>query len=135
MKEVNHMKESIEEFKAFINKGNAIDLAVGLVMGTAFNNIIKSLVNHIITPFISLLGGTSLDQLFILLRCAATYDELSGIYVFSENAIVLEYGLFITSVVDFFIIAIALFLTLKLLVYLNQSVKKVNIVKKDKAVK
>lgn len=129
------MKKSIEEFKAFINKGNAIDLAVGLVMGTAFNNIIKSLVTHIITPFISLLGGTSLTQLFILLRGTATYDELSGIYVFSENAIVLEYGLFITSVVDFFIIAIALFLTLKLLVYLNQSVKKVSNVKKDKAIK
>jgi large conductance mechanosensitive channel len=135
MKEVNHIKKSIEEFKAFINKGNAIDLAVGLVMGTAFNNIIKSLVTHIITPFISLLGGTSLTQLFILLRGTATYDELSGIYVFSENAIVLEYGLFITSVVDFFIIAIALFLTLKLLVYLNQSVKKVSIAKEDKAVK
>jgi large conductance mechanosensitive channel len=135
MKEVNHMKKSIEEFKAFINKGNAVDLAVGLVMGTAFNNIIKSLVTHIITPFISLLGGTSLTQLFILLRGTATYDELSGMYVFSENAIVLEYGLFITSVVDFLIVAIALFLTLKLLVYLNQSVKKVSIVKKDKAVK
>lgn len=129
------MRKSIEEFKAFINKGNAVDLAVGLVMGTAFNNIIKSLVTNIITPFISLLGGTSLAQLFILLRGTATYDELSGIYVFSENAIVLEYGLFITSVVDFFIIAIALFLTLKLLVYLNQSVKKVSIVKKDKAIK
>ena len=129
------MKKSIEEFKAFINKGNAVDLAVGLVMGTAFNNIIKSLVTHIITPFISLLGGTSLTQLFILLRGTATYDELSGIYVFSENAIVLEYGLFITSVVDFFIIAIALFLTLKLLVYLNQSVKKVKPVKKDNVAK
>jgi large conductance mechanosensitive channel len=129
------MKKSIEEFKAFINKGNAIDLAVGLVMGTAFNNIIKSLVTHIITPFISLLGGNSLTQLFILLRGTATYDVMSGIYVFSENAIVLEYGLFITSVVDFFIIAIALFLTLKLLVYLNQSVKKVSIVKKGKAIK
>jgi large conductance mechanosensitive channel len=129
------MKKSIEEFKAFINKGNAIDLAVGLVMGTAFNNIIKSLVTNMITPFISLLGGTSFTQLFILLRGTSTYDELSGIYVFSENAIVLEYGLFITSVVDFFIIAIALFLTLKLLVYLNQSVKKISIVKKDKAVK
>ena len=129
------MRKSIEEFKAFINKGNAVDLAVGLVMGTAFNNIIKSLVTHIITPFISLIGGTSLAQLFILLRGTATYDELSGIYVFSENANVLEYGLFITSVVDFFIIAIALFLTLKLLVYLNQSVKKVSIVKKDKAIK
>jgi len=135
MKEVNHIKKSIEEFKAFINKGNAIDLAVGLVMGTAFNNIIKSLVTHIITPFISLLGGNSLTQLFILLRGTATYDVMSGIYVFSENAIVLEYGLFITSVVDFFIIAIALFLTLKLLVYLNQSVKKVSIVKKGKAIK
>lgn len=129
------MKKSIEEFKAFINKGNAIDLAVGLVMGTAFNNIIKSLVTHIITPFISLLGGISLTQLFILLRGTATYDELSGIYVFSENAIVLDYGLFITSVVDFLIIAIALFLTLKLLVYLNQSVKKVSIENKDKPAK
>jgi large conductance mechanosensitive channel len=129
------MKKSIEEFKAFINKGNAIDLAVGLVMGTAFNNIIKSLVTNVITPFISLLGGTSLTQLFFLLRGTATYDEALGIYVFSENAIVLEYGLFITSVVDFFIIAIALFLTLKLLVYLNQSVKKVKPVKKDNVTK
>jgi large conductance mechanosensitive channel len=129
------MKKSIEEFKAFINKGNAIDLAVGLVMGTAFNNIIKSLVTNVITPFISLLGGTSLTQLFFLLRGTATYDEALGIYVFSENAIVLEYGLFITSVVDFFIIAIALFLTLKLLVYLNQSVKKVKPVKKDNVAK
>jgi large conductance mechanosensitive channel len=129
------MKKSIEEFKAFINKGNAVDLAVGLVMGTAFNNIIKSLVTNIITPFISLLGGTSLTQLFILLRGTATYDETLGIYVFSENAIALEYGIFITSVIDFFIIAIALFLTLKLLVYLNQSVKKVKPLKKDKVAK
>jgi large conductance mechanosensitive channel len=129
------MRKSIEEFKAFINKGNAVDLAVGLVMGTAFNNIIKSLVTNVITPFISLLGGTSLTQLFILLRGTATYDEELGIYVFSENAIALEYGLFITSVIDFFIISIALFFTLKLLVFLNQSVKKVNIVKKDKVVK
>jgi large conductance mechanosensitive channel len=129
------MKKSIEEFKAFINKGNAVDLAVGLVMGTAFNNIIKSLVTNVITPFISLLGGTSLTQLFILLRGTATYDEALGIYVFSENAIALEYGLFITSVIDFFIISIALFFTLKLLVYLNQSVKKVKPVKKDNVAK
>lgn len=119
------MKKSIEEFKAFINKGNAIDLAVGLVMGTAFNNIIKSLVANIITPFISLLGGSALNQLFIVLRGTATYDEVLGLYVYSEKAIVLEYGLFITSVVDFFIISIALFLTLKLLVFLNRSVSKV----------
>ena len=119
------MKKTIEEFKAFINKGNAVDLAVGLVMGTAFNNIIKSLVANIITPFISLLGGTSLSQLFIVLRGTATYDEVLGIYVYSEKAIVLEYGLFITSVVDFFIISAALFITLKLLVFLNRSVEKV----------
>jgi large conductance mechanosensitive channel len=124
------MKKSIEEFKAFINKGNAVDLAIGLVMGTAFNNIIKSLVTNVITPLISLLGGISLTQLFIVLRGTATYDEASGIYIFSEKAIVLEYGLFLTSVIDFFIISIALFLTLKLLVYLNRSVNKVNPVKK-----
>lgn len=125
------MKKSIEEFKAFINKGNAIDLAVGLVMGTAFNTIIKSLVANIITPFISLLGGSSLNQLFIVLRGTATYGEILGMYVYSEKAIVLEYGLFITSVVDFFIISIALFLTLKLLVFLNRSVKKVKTISKE----
>jgi large conductance mechanosensitive channel len=70
------MKKSFEEFKAFINKGNAIDLAVGLVMGTAFNNIIISLVTNFMTPLISLLGGTSLTQLFIVLRGRSTYDEI-----------------------------------------------------------
>jgi large conductance mechanosensitive channel len=125
------MKKSFEEFKAFINKGNAIDLAVGLVMGTAFNNIIKSLVTNVMTPLISLLGGTSLTQLFIVLRGSATYDEIRGIYVFSEQAIVLEYGLFITSVVDFFIVSIALFLTLKFLVYINKSIKNTKSLKKE----
>ena len=125
------MKKSFEEFKAFINKGNAIDLAVGLVMGTAFNNIIKSLVTNVMTPLISLLGGTSLTQLFIVLRGSATYDEIRGIYVLSEKAIVLEYGLFITSVVDFFIVSIALFLTLKFLVYINKSIKNTKSLKKE----
>jgi large conductance mechanosensitive channel len=125
------MKKSFEEFKAFINKGNAIDLAVGLVMGTAFNNIIKSLVTNVMTPLISLIGGTSLTQLFIVLRGSATYDEIRGIYVFSEQAIVLEYGLFITSVVDFFIVSIALFLTLKFLVYINKSIKNTKSLKKE----
>jgi len=125
------MKKSFEEFKAFINKGNAIDLAVGLVMGTAFNNIIKSLVTNVMTPLISLLGGTSLTQLFIVLRGSSTYDEIRGIYVFSEQAIVLEYGLFITSVVDFFIVSIALFLTLKFLVYINKSIQNTKSLKKE----
>ena len=122
------MKQTIVEFKAFLNKGNAIDLAIGLVMGTAFNTIIKSLVSDIITPLLSLFTGTSLTNLLVVLQGSQTFDSVTGQYVFSEGAIVLYYGKFFSSVIDFFIVALALFFTLKVLTYIN---KKANDVKEE----
>jgi large conductance mechanosensitive channel len=123
-----YMKQTYKEFKAFLNRGSALDLAIGLVMGTAFNNIIKSLVTHIITPVISLVSGTSFHSMFIVLRGSVSFDETLGTFIPSQGAILLEYGKFITSIMDFFIVALALFLTLKVITYLNKTYDKV---KKD----
>ncbi len=115
------MKQFLKDFKTFISKGNALDLAVGLVIGTAFNNIVKSLVNDIIMPLISLIGGKSMTSWFFLLRGTQTFNEELGTYVFSEDAIVLNYGLFFNTILDFFIIALSIFVTLKVIKKLDHT--------------
>jgi large conductance mechanosensitive channel len=119
------MKSFFKEFKTFISKGNALDLAVGLVIGTAFNNIVKSLVSDIIMPLISLIGNQSLSSWFFLLRGTEIFDESTGQYVFSSDAVVLYYGQLIQSVVDFFVIALSIFVTLKLLKKVDHSLEEI----------
>jgi large conductance mechanosensitive channel len=119
------MKKFFQEFGAFISRGNALDLAVGLVIGTAFNAIIKSLVNDIIMPLISLIGGKDVSNWFAVLRGTATYDGLTGAWVFSADAVVLRYGAFIQAVIDFLIIAFAIFLALKVIMGLRKKLDEV----------
>ncbi len=88
------MKSFITEFKAFAMKGNVIDLAVAVVIGAAFGKIITSLVSDIVTPLIGLLMGGV---------------DFSGLSYKLGNAIV-SYGVFIQSVIDFIIVAFAIFL-------------------------
>lgn len=119
------MKQFLKDFKAFISKGNALDLAVGLVIGTAFNNIVKSLVNDIIMPLFSLIGGKSMSSWFFLLRGTQTFNEELGTYVFSEDAVILNYGLFMNTILDFFIIALSIFVTLKIIKKLDHKLDDV----------
>ncbi len=119
------MKQFIKDFKSFISKGNALDLAVGLVIGTAFNNIVKSLVNDIIMPLFSLIGGKSMSSWFLLLRGTQTFNEELGTYVFSQDAVILNYGLFINTILDFFIIALSIFVTLKIIKKLDHTLDEV----------
>ncbi|MDD3478507.1 MAG: large conductance mechanosensitive channel protein MscL [Candidatus Izemoplasmatales bacterium] len=107
------MKKFWSEFGAFIAKGNALDLAVGVVIGSAFNAIVKSLVGDIIMPLISLLGGKDISNWFWVIRGTSDFDALTGTYIFSSDAVVLYYGNFIQSIVDFLIIALAVFVALK----------------------
>lgn len=98
----------IKEFKEFISKGNVIDMAVGVIIGGAFGKIVTSLVNDIIMPAVSLLiGGVSFTDLKYVITEA---DEAAGI---AEAAI--KYGNFIQNIVDFFLIAISVFLFVKLI--------------------
>ncbi|MBR7185076.1 MAG: large-conductance mechanosensitive channel protein MscL [Clostridia bacterium] len=96
------------DFKKFAFKGNVVDMAVGVVVGGAFSKIVTSLVNDIIMPAIGVItNGKSFSDLKYIIREA---NEAAGI---TENAI--KYGLFIQNIVDFFLIAISVFLFVKLI--------------------
>jgi large conductance mechanosensitive channel len=102
----------LEEFKNFAIKGSVVDLAVGVVIGGAFGKIVTSLVDSIIMPPIGLLlGGVDFSELHIVLKGAT---EEAG-------AVVLSYGSFLNTVVQFFIVAFAIFIIVK---QLNRFKKK-----------
>jgi len=93
----------IGEFKDFINKGNAMDLAVAVVIGGAFTAIVNSLVNDIIMPLVSLLTG------------GIDFSTLAVVFGTGEHAAKLTYGNFISAVIDFLLIALVIFLMVKVL--------------------
>ncbi len=99
------------EFKTFIARGNAIDLAVGVVIGAAFGKIVSSLVDDLIMPPIGwLLGSVDFSQLYISLD-GETYATLAAAQ--EVGAPTLNYGNFITVAIQFFIVAWAIFLLVK----------------------
>ena len=91
------MKNIVNEFKAFALKGNVIDLAVAVVIGAAFNKIVSSLVDNIITPIVGVLMG------------GMDFSELA--FVVGEAEV--TYGAFIQSTIDFLIVAVVLFFVIK----------------------
>ncbi len=100
----------ISEFKDFINKGNVVDLAVGVVIGGAFGKIVSSFVDDLLMPIIgNLMGGASLKDLKHVFAPAVL--DAAGKVVTPENAF--RYGSFIQTILDFLIIAFAVFLVVK----------------------
>mgnify|MGYP000138553027 CR=1 FL=1 len=105
------MKDFFKDFRSFIAKGNVLDLAVALIIGSAFNAIVKSFVNDIITPLISLLFKSDLDKLFVVLRGSVTYVE--GEWIPAEGTVLLTYGNFFSEVINFLIIALSIFVAIR----------------------
>ena len=100
------MKKFMEEFKAFVMRGNVMDMAVGVIIGGAFGAITTSLVSNIITPLLAaLFNSPNPDALNITLRAA---DEAAG-----TEAIVLGLGTFLGTIVNFLVIALCLFSVIK----------------------
>jgi len=94
----------IQEFKAFAARGNVIDMAVGIIIGAAFGKIVSSFVGDVIMPPIGLLlGGVDFSDLAITLKAAEG----------STPAVVIAYGKFIQTIIDFLIISFAIFMGLK----------------------
>ena len=106
------MGKFIQEFKEFALKGNVMDMAVGIIIGGAFGKIVTSLVNDIIMPPIGLITGSSFNDAKVVLREAQT-DAASGEVL--KEAITLNWGSFVQATVDFFIIALCIFLLIKLM--------------------
>jgi large conductance mechanosensitive channel len=98
----------LSEFKAFIMRGNVVDLAVGVIMGAAFGGIVTSLVNDILMPPIGrLLGGVDFKDFFVSLS-GRSYPTLAAAR--AAGAPTLNYGIFLNAVINFAIIAFAVFL-------------------------
>jgi large conductance mechanosensitive channel len=106
----------LKEFKAFVMRGNVLDLAVGIIIGAAFGTIVKSLVDDVIMPPVGLaLGNVDFADLFLLLKegpkAAAPYASLADAK--AAGAVTINYGMFINNVVTFIIVAFAVFLVVR----------------------
>ncbi|MDH5297372.1 MAG: large-conductance mechanosensitive channel protein MscL [Nitrospirota bacterium] len=101
----------LKEFKAFLNRGNVMDLAVGVIIGAAFGKIVASLVDNVISPIIGfVLGGVNLnDALPLTLREASMNADGTE----AAPALVMKVGAFLQSMIDFVIIAFVIFLIVK----------------------
>lgn len=110
----------ISEFKAFAMRGNVIDMAVGIIIGGAFGKIVTSLVNDVVMPPIGmLLGGTDFSNLSLVLREAGV--DAAGAEI---APVTIGYGLFINTVINFLIIAMAIFLVIKAMNRATETLKK-----------
>ena len=114
------MRKFFKEFKAFISKGNVFDMAVGLIIATAFNKIVSSMVNDIIMPLVTwATGASSLDDLSVVLR--TTIEEDGEIIKLTWN-----YGKFLQTVLDFLIIALSVFIMVKVVTSSRKKLQEMN---------
>lgn len=105
-----------KEFKAFISRGNVLDMAVGLIIGSAFTAIVNSLVGDLLMPLLGLLTGKmDFSQLKLVLQPAVqeVLDETGAVVTPAVAEISLNYGSFIQSVISFLLIALAVFILVK----------------------
>ena len=118
------MKAFFAEFKKFITRGNVLDMAVGVVVGSAFTAIVNSLVKDILNPIIGLVtGGVDFSDLKIVLKPAT--EEVAELAI--------RYGVFINAIIQFLLIAFVLFLIVKSFNKLNEKKKKEEEAKKKAA--
>ena len=121
------MAKFIEDFKAFALKGNVVDMAVGVLIGGAFGKIVPSVVNDIIMPPIGILvGGVDFKDLKLVLKEAIpeVLDEAGNVTQAAVAEVTLNYGAFIQNVIDFLIIALAIFFMIKGITRLSELKKK-----------
>ncbi len=118
----------IDEFKKFIMRGNVIDLAVGVIVGGAFQSIVTSVINDLVMPFIGLLTGdvNFVDQ-FVILRVPEGVDKATLLTLEAAKAAgatTFNYGAFITALINFLIMAFVIFMLVKFINKLTSIGKK-----------
>ena len=134
------MKNFFTEFKKFITRGNVIDMAVGVTVGSAFTAIVNGLTNFILKPIINwvlamILGANSLKELFTFLKTSYKLDEFGNptTEIDLASSIYIDWGSFINAVLNFFIIAFVLFTIVKVINNLRDGAEKMMDVKLTRA--
>ena len=103
-----------KEFKAFVNQGNALDLAVGVMVGAAFGKIVNSIVNDLIMPVLSLgLGRVDFQNMFVQLGSKPGVEPATTLAAARDQGAVFAYGAFINVVVEFLVVAFTIFLVVR----------------------
>lgn len=121
------MKKFFGEFGKFIKRGNVMDLAVGIIIGAAFKDIINSMVNDILMPIIGLVFRFDVKSAVLIMK-GGVESVVDGVPVYLDGTVLLRWGSFLQAVIDFLIIAFVIFSIIKLLNGLNDRAKK----RKDK---
>ena len=113
----------LKEFKEFAMRGNMMDMAVGIIIGAAFGGIIKSLVADVLMPPIGLLlGNVDFSNIFMVLKQGATPGPYASLDAAKEaGAVVMSWGVFVNTIINFLIVAFALFLVIRAM---NKAKKK-----------
>ena len=113
------MWSMLEEFKKFVLRGNVIDLAVGIVIGAAFTGIVTSLVNDVIMPPIGyIMNGVDFSSFFLVLKG----DEYASLKAAKDaGAVTINYGVFINTLINFLVVAFAVFMLVKQVNRLKQA--------------
>lgn len=119
------MKKIIEEFKKFITRGNVVDMAVGVIIGSAFTGVVNGLSNNVLKPIINWLlslvvGGDALESVYTFL-VKATVDGVVDL----ENSIYIDWGALINAIINFFLIAVVLFTIIKVINTIKENNEKI----------
>ena len=114
------MKNFFGEFKKFITRGNVVDMAVGVIVGSSFTAIVNGMSNFILKPIINwllaeLFGADSLSEVFTMLKPAYTTDEAGKEIIDLANSIYIDWGAFINAVINFLLVALVLFTIVKII--------------------
>ncbi len=116
------MKKFFGEFKEFITKGNVMDMAVGSIIGLSFKDLVTSFTNDIISPILGVFGGVDFSDMKWVIGTKEVIDEATGVTTITENT--LNYGAFITGVINFIIMALVIFSMVKLVAAVSGWSKK-----------
>lgn len=116
------MKKFFGEFKEFITKGNVMDMAVGSIIGLSFKDLVTSFTNDIISPILGLFGGVDFSDMKWVIGTKEITDATTGTVSIVENSI--NYGAFITGVINFIIMALVIFCMVKIVAAVSGWSKK-----------
>ena len=124
------MKKFFAEFKKFITRGNVVDMAVGVIVGSSFTAIVNGLSNYVLKPIINWLlflcfGSDSLEDIYTYLHKATMVDEAGAEVVDLANSIYIDWGSFINAIINFFLIAFVLFSIVKIINRVREGSKKI----------
>lgn len=126
------MKKFFGEFRDFISKGNVMDMAVGSIIGLSFKDIVTSLTNDIISPILGVFGGVDFSEYKWVIGTKTVVDAATGAETVVENSI--NYGSFITGIINFIIMALIIFLMIKLVTKVGEMSKKLAAKKQEEQV-